>query len=64
MFHDGQRDCDAVKFNYDRWLKLPADYAKLEYTYSTRRPVVARSAAAARPSSPSRSSRQFLLTQP
>ena len=25
MFHDGTAlDCDAVKFNYDRWLNLPA----------------------------------------
>ena len=44
-FHDGTAlDCDAVKFNYDRWLNLPADYSKLEYTYyidSALKPVVA-----------------------
>jgi peptide/nickel transport system substrate-binding protein len=44
-FHDGTAlDCDAVKFNYDRWLNLPASYSKLEYTYyvdSALKPVVA-----------------------
>ena len=33
-FHDGTPfDCDAVKFNYDRWLAIPADYTKAEITY-------------------------------
>ncbi|HEY8199220.1 MAG TPA: ABC transporter substrate-binding protein [Candidatus Limnocylindrales bacterium] len=33
-FHDGTPfDCDAAKFNYDRWLNIPDSYSKLEYTY-------------------------------